>query len=294
MEKYVLPRTEIPPRLYRVQYEISGTKETDIGLTASDPSKFYSDEKGFRDTVTGLLASDCIESPVISCFARKDLAEHWMCENWQALGNWTQVLEIDTKLLGHEYVYSVSRVVQELGLGFWIGCDHNHFPDEYFVLHHINARAIVARCTRISDPQTENSQPHPKGSELLGKPRSLSQASWTSSQQTLPLEAWYASSPSTSRVSSVLEGSNYGSVRSEEAESEGGFSGFFMPRLTAPGLANLRASSSVSIPGSVSASEQDETSVDGNSEFDWPTTGSTSQTAVQSRVSSVRSYSTRS
>lgn len=298
MEQYALSRTRIPPRLYRVQYENSYTEETDFGLTASDLSKFDYSEDSFNETVTDHVACYDVESPLISCFAHKGQAEDWMCRNWRTLGTWAQILEIDTKRLGHGYVYRVSRLDQEMGLDLWTDENHDDIQDEYLILHHINARAIVARRGKIS-VQPENSLPSSNSSELSGRLRSLSQASWTRPSRTLPLEAWYTASPSMSRVSSVFEGSNYAtslreSTGREETDSEAGFSRSSMPRLTAPGRVNLRASTSVSIPGSSSASVsvQDERSVDGNSESGWTALGSPRQTPAQSRESSVRSCST--
>lgn len=281
MEEHALSRTRTPARLYRVQYESSCTKETNIGLTAGNPSKFDYNEERFIETVTAHVLFDDIESPLISCFAHKDQAEDWMCRNWRTLGKWAQILEIDTKHLGHGYVYRVSRLIHELGLDLWTDHNHDDILDEYLVLHHINARAIVARRAKISVPQPENSQASSNDGDLPVRLRSVSQASCTRSQQRLPLGAWYTSSPSTSRVSSVFEGSNYGSMGSEEAESEDGFSCSSMSRLMAPGWASLCASSSVTTPGT--------SSVDGNSESDGTVLGSPNRTPAESRVSSVRS-----
>lgn len=221
MEQYALPRTRIPTRLYRVQYEYSRTQETEFGLTARDTTRFDYNAVDFGVHVAAHISGTSFNSPLISCFAHKDQAEEWMCRRWRSLGEWAQIIEIDTTHLGHGYVYRASRLTQRLHLNVWTDQNHDDILDEYLVLHQINARAIVARRARITVPLSRS----PTSSEY---------------------EVQYASSMASSRRSSVFEGSDYeSSIHSSTECGEPGTGCYArrdsfwgsLPRVTLPGYA---------------------------------------------------------
>lgn len=249
MEDYALPRTSIPPRLYRVQYESSNTQEGAFGLTAADPNKFDYNHREFGETVEAHVHETEVDSPLISCFISKDLAEEWMCRWWVYLGEWAQILEIDTRYLGHGYVYRTAQISLELELDLLTSDNHDDVNGEFLVLHHIKSRAIVARRAKMTAPRPAVGQAGGVGSQMS------TQVNDSNTHRRGSREAWIDESPRTSISASEAFGPLRGSLIHERQYGEPG-SGTYasreyssagsMPRLTAPGRVEMTSSSSVS------------------------------------------------
>ncbi|KAJ5319607.1 uncharacterized protein N7506_012311 [Penicillium brevicompactum] len=249
MEHYALPRTSLPRRLYRVQYENSHTQESEFGLTAGDPTKFDYNSSDFGDTIEAHIFGEEIDSPLISCFTSKDQAEDWMCRNWRDLGQWAQILEIRTRSLGHGYVYRAAHIFLDMGRDPWPTENHDDISGEILVLHHIKSRAIVARRAKITVPPAADVETAAEGSQTSA------QANLFNSGQSSPREAWLDPTPCSSRAMSIAQSSAFESSIFDESEYGTPGSGRYasrepsspgsLPRLTAPGRVNMISSPSV-------------------------------------------------
>lgn len=278
MEHHALPRTLIPRRLYRVQYEDAHTQETEFGLTASNLSHFDYSDDAFAQTLEAHLVGDDFDSPLISCFSEKNQAEEWMCRNWRTLGGWAQILEIDTQYLGHGYVFRASRVAVDLGLTVWTEDNHDDIVGEILILHHIKARAIIARRARVSVSQLREDQ-----SVAVDPPV------WTNAYGH---ETLFTPSIS-SRTSSISRGFDRDSLIHYNPEcaspgtgsyaSRSPMSRGYMPRRTAPGRVNITSSDCCTVSG-------DDSSRYSSQRGSFSTFSQTASTA-RSRSSSVQSSS---
>ncbi|KAJ5473800.1 hypothetical protein N7475_003366 [Penicillium sp. IBT 31633x] len=155
MEAFCLPRTRIPQRLYRVQRDNSVTRDVEIGLIAQDQAHFITDKADFgRAVERHVNKCEDSESMFISTFSNIAQAEDWLSRKWRLYGGGAQVLEIDTRYLGHGFVYRACNLVQELGLNT-PGTTHDDLHSEYLILHLVPARAIIARRAKMSTSQSE-------------------------------------------------------------------------------------------------------------------------------------------
>ncbi|KAJ5194309.1 hypothetical protein N7491_001646 [Penicillium cf. griseofulvum] len=157
MEGYCVPRTQLPERLYRVQYDKSITKDMEPGLVATDMQHFTAVQTEFGTLVERHInnLNDQGNSIFISTFSNKAKAEDWMCRKWRVYGKGAQILEIETRHLGHGYVYRAGAVAQSLKLDI----SHTTYDDlcsEYLILHFVPARAIVARRAKMIIPNLES------------------------------------------------------------------------------------------------------------------------------------------
>ncbi|KAJ6179753.1 hypothetical protein N7519_010214 [Penicillium mononematosum] len=157
MDEYCLPRTQLPERLYRVQYDKSMTNDVENGLTANNMQTFTVNSTEFGIQVERHIndLSDEGTSMFISTFASKAQAEDWMCRKWRSYGKGAQILEIETRHLGHGYVYRAGEVAQALGLDTSY-TTYDDLHSEYLILHFIPARAIVARRAKMVTPKLED------------------------------------------------------------------------------------------------------------------------------------------
>jgi hypothetical protein len=67
-----------------------------------------------------------------------------MCRKWRVYGKGAQILEIETKNLGHGYVYRAGAVAHALKLDISF-TTYDDLCSEYLILHFVPARAIVDR-----------------------------------------------------------------------------------------------------------------------------------------------------
>ena len=157
MEEYCLPRTQIPERLYRVQYDKSMTNDGEQGLAANNMQTFIVNTTEFGSAVERHINdySDEGTGMFISTFASKAQAEDWMCRKWRLYGRSAQILEIETRHLGHGYVYRAGEVAQALELDTSY-TTYDDLHSEYLILHYIPARAIVARRAKMITPKLED------------------------------------------------------------------------------------------------------------------------------------------
>ncbi|CAI7651079.1 unnamed protein product [Penicillium glandicola] len=157
MDTYCIARTQIPERLYRVQHDKSITKDEESGLVASDMETFTEDIQEFADAVsTHINGSDEDGSSMfISAFASKAQAESWMCRNWRLYGEGAQILEIETRHLGHGYVFRAGEVAHTLEMDV-SETNYEDLHNEYLILHFVPARAIIARRARMITNDSEN------------------------------------------------------------------------------------------------------------------------------------------
>ncbi|KAJ5456340.1 hypothetical protein N7530_011614 [Penicillium desertorum] len=160
MDEYCLPRTQLPERLYRVQYDKSMTNDVEKGLTANSMQTFTDNSTEFGIHVErhiNDLSDEGATSMFISTFASKTQAEDWMCRKWRSYGKGAQILEIETRHLGHGYVYRAGEVAQALGLDTSY-TTYDDLHSEYLILHFIPARAIVARRAKMVTPKLEDEE----------------------------------------------------------------------------------------------------------------------------------------
>ncbi|CAG8221579.1 unnamed protein product [Penicillium nalgiovense] len=157
MDEYCLPRTQVPERLYRVQYDKSMTNDVEKGLTANNMQTFTEDTAKFGSAVENHINdyNDEGTSMFISTFASKAQAEDWMCRKWRSYGKGAQILEIETRHLGHGFVYRAGEVAQALELDTSY-TTYDDLSSEYLILHFIPARAIVARRAKMVTPKLED------------------------------------------------------------------------------------------------------------------------------------------
>jgi hypothetical protein len=163
MDEYSLPRTQLPERLYRVQYDKSMTNDVEKGLTANNMHTFTDNTTEFGIAVERHIndLSDGGTSMFISTFASKAQAEDWMCRKWRSHGKGAQILEIETRNLGHGFVYRAGEVAQALELDTSY-TTYDDLHSEYLILHYIPARAIVARRAKMITPKLdEDASPAP-------------------------------------------------------------------------------------------------------------------------------------
>ncbi|KAJ5787644.1 hypothetical protein N7457_002634 [Penicillium paradoxum] len=155
METWCLPRTQIPDRLYRVQRDNSTTQDIEMGLQAADDSVFMTDNDEFAEFVQWHINNDQeIESMLISTFASLAQAKDWMSRKWRTFEDGAQVLEIDTRHLGHGYVFRAISIVNENALDT-SETTTDDLHNEYLILHRVPARAIVARRAGMSTTRAE-------------------------------------------------------------------------------------------------------------------------------------------
>lgn len=155
MEAFCLPRTQIPQRLYRVQRDNSVTKDVEIGLIAPDQVHFITDKYNFGRAVENHVTNrEDFNSMLISTFSNISQAEDWLSRKWRLCGEGAQVLEIDTRYLGHGFVYRACNIARDLKLHTPPEI-HDDLHNEYLILHLIPARAIVARRAKMSTSQSE-------------------------------------------------------------------------------------------------------------------------------------------
>ncbi|KXG54265.1 uncharacterized protein PGRI_074090 [Penicillium griseofulvum] len=146
MEGYCVPQTQLPERLYRVQYDKSTTKDMEPGLAATDMQHFTVVPTEFGTLVERHInnLNDQGNNIFISTFSSKAKADDWMCRKWRSYGKGAQILEIETKNLGHGYVYRAGAVAHALKLNVSF-TTYDDLCSEYLIFHFVPARAIVAR-----------------------------------------------------------------------------------------------------------------------------------------------------
>lgn len=149
MEKHRCRPTDLPSKLYRVQYPGCQTALSGDGLAAKDTDLFYSGNEmnAFRQSIIEQMTwHHRGAQPYITCFSAKDHAENWaLKEPWnprdQDKGSW-RILTIDTTLMPETFVFSLNALAKDLSLEIPERASQ-HVKGAYLCLHRIPTSAIV-------------------------------------------------------------------------------------------------------------------------------------------------------